>query len=127
MANYAFAMPILPGKTELWKKYVYEMKNARGEEFKRSREKGGIRLEQVWLQNTPMGDFAIVYWDVDNPKKVFDYFMRSTDSFDMWFKDKILTECHGMKTGDPIPPINEQVLDNKTFVGEKTYEESRKR
>lgn len=109
MAQYAFCTPILPGKLETWKKYVAEMKGARKAELAASRQKAGLKQEQVWLQHTPNGDFAVVYWEADDIAKVFQNFMASTDPFDTWFRDKVLIETHGMSPTAP-PPMNEQIL-----------------
>jgi hypothetical protein len=128
MANYAFTVPMVPGKTETWKKYLQEMKGPRHNEFEKSRQRAGLRTEQVWLQQTPMGDMCVVVWDTDNPKKAFEYFMKSNDPADIWFRDKVLIECHNMNPSGPMPPINEQMLDNKgQLVGERTYAETKKR
>jgi hypothetical protein len=128
MSIYAFTVPILQGKTETWKRYVQEREGPRLNDIIRSREKAGLHTEQVWLQQTPMGDFAVVVWETDNPKKVFDYFMKSTDPIDVWFREKILRDCHGMESSMPLPPLNEQVLNFKgQRVGEKTYAETKKR
>jgi hypothetical protein len=128
MAIYSFAVPILPGKTENWKRYVQEMRGQRREEFNSSRQRHGLRMEQVWLQKTPNGDIAVVTWDVDNPAKTFENFMKSNDSFDQWFRDKILIECHGMNQSDQVPPLNEVILNfTSQPVGEKRYAETRKK
>ncbi len=129
MANYAFTMPILPGKTDTWKKYAQEMKGPRHDELNKSRQKVGIKTEQVWLQHTPNGDMVVVHWEssTDNPTKIFEQLMKSNEPFDKWFREKILIECHGMDINNP-PPKNEMILDNKIqMVGEKEYSESRKR
>jgi hypothetical protein len=130
MANYAFAVPLLPGKTEAWKKYIEELMGPRHEDFIKSRQRAGLnKTEQIWLQHTPMGDFVVVYWEspADNPTRVFERFMKSDEPFDVWFREKVLIECHGMKVTD-IPPRNEAIINYITRpVDEKTYAETRKR
>lgn len=128
MANYAFTVPIVSGKTETWKRYVQEREGPRKDDFTRSRQKAGLKNEQVWLQHTPMGDMAVVVWETDNPTRVFEYFMESNDPSDVWFREKILIECHDMRPTGSLPPLNEQMLDfNTRTAGEKVYSESRKR
>ena len=121
MTNYAFAMPLLPGKTEAWKGYVKEMKGNRSEEYSACMRRSGLNQEQVWLQQTPKGDLCVVCWETENPNKVFEHFMKSNEPYEKWFREKILTECHGLKSGDPIPPMNTQIIDNKNLVGEKVH------
>lgn len=122
MSTYAFAVPILEGKTETWKRYVDEMKGARRDEWQRSRQKLGLRTEQVWLQETPMGDMCVVRFEVDSdPRNVFEGMSKSEDSFDKWFRDKILVECHGMDFSQQ-PQINKFMLDLQTVKeAEKAY------
>jgi hypothetical protein len=110
MRTYAFAMPLLPGKTETWLGYVNEITGSRKEEWKMSRQKLGVKTEQVWLQNTPMGDVCVVRIETDDPGKFFENMMKSNEPFDLWFKEKVLIECHGLKAGQAMPPLNKQVM-----------------
>ena len=110
MANYAFITPVKTGKVADWKRYIHEMTGARGAEFKASRAQIGLSKEEVWLQHTPMGDFAVVYLEAPDIGKVFQQFMASDSPFDKWFRDKLLVEVHGMDPAAPPPPMNEKIL-----------------
>lgn len=110
MTHYAFCTPIRPGKTADWKRYLAEMTGPRKAEMAATRRKAGLKQERVWLQTTPMGDFAVVYWEADDIGRVFHHFMTSSDPFDVWFRDKILVDVHGMSPSAPPPPMNEPVL-----------------
>ena len=110
MAPYAFVVPVLKGKTTKWKAYIKEMTGPKAKDLKESRKRHGLTSEQVWLQKTPMGDFAVVYWEAKDIGKVFKGFMTSTNPFDKWFRENVLAEIHGMKPSDPLPPLNEQIL-----------------
>ena len=112
MAHYAFINPVVAGKLEAWKSYIKDMNGPRNNERKESRKKAGLIVERVWLQHTPMGDFAVVYWEARDISKVFDGLMKSDAPFDKWFRDKILVEVHGMDLSKP-PPMNELMLDFK--------------
>ncbi len=112
MAQYAFTNPVISGKIDAWKSYVKEMTGPRREESKQSRKKAGLTVERVWLEHTPMGDFAVVYWEARDIGKVFERFMKSEEPFDKRFRDRILVEVHGMDVSNP-PPMNEVVLDFK--------------
>ena len=109
MASYAFANPIQKGKLDAWKKYAAEMSGPKRAEFEASRKRVGLSKEKVWLQKTPMGDFAVVYWEANDIKKVFEQFATSNDPFDKWFREKVLIEIHGMDLKNP-PPMNEHIL-----------------
>jgi hypothetical protein len=112
MAHYAFANPVLPGKMDAWKSYIKEMEGPRSKERDESRKRAGLTIERVWLQHTPMGDFAVVYWEGKDIGKVFETLMKSDAPFDRWFRDKVLVEVHGMDT-TKAPPMNELMLDFK--------------
>lgn len=112
MAYYAFVNPVLPGKKDTWKKYIKEMTGPRDKERRESRKKAGLTVERVWLQPTPMGDYAVVYWEADDITKVFGLLMKSDVPFDKWFREKILVEIHGMDLSKPLP-MNELILDFK--------------
>lgn len=110
MANYAFMQPIEEGKTDEWQRLVKEMKTNRNAAHKDSRRRAGLKREEVWLQQTPMGDFAVVYWEADNIEKVFESFMMSDDPHDRWFREKILEGVHGMDPSEGAPPLNQKVF-----------------
>lgn len=110
MAKYAFFNPIKPNKVEDWKRCVAEMKGARNAELKASRSKVGLTREDVWLQHTPMGDFAVVYWEAPDIGKVFHHLLTSDAPFDKWFRDQVLIAVHGMDPAAPPPPMNEAIL-----------------
>ena len=110
MAKYAFFNPIKPNKVADWKRYVGEMKTSRNADLKASRGKMGLTKEEVWLQHTPMGDFAVVYWEAPDIGKVLHQLLTSDAPFDKWFRDHVLIEVHGMDPAAPPPPMNEAIL-----------------
>ena len=112
MAYYAFVNPVIAGKMESWKSHIKEMNGPRNHERKESRKKAGLTVERVWLQHTPMGDFAVVYWEAKDISRVFDGLIKSDAPFDKWFRDKILVEVHGMDLSKPLL-MNELMLDFK--------------
>jgi len=110
VADYAFMNPIKPGKVADWKGYVREMTSTRRADIAASRKKVGMTQEKVWLQKTPMGDFAVIYWEAPDIGKVFQHLLGSQDAIDVWFRDKVLVEVHGMDLAAPPPPMNERIL-----------------
>jgi hypothetical protein len=110
MRTYAFAVPILPGKTQAWLNYINELTGSRKEDWKLSRKRYGLTVEQVWLQSTPQGDMAVVRIETDDPGKFFENLMKSNEPFDKWFREKVLTECHGMSASQPMQ-LNRQILN----------------
>jgi len=111
MAMLAMAIPISPGKTDQWKKFVGELNGPRFEDFKASRRKLGVH-ERTFLQQTPMGDFVVVTIEGADPAGAFARFGQGTDDFTKWFL-KQAQEIHGIDLTAPPPgPLPELVIDS---------------
>ena len=111
MASTNFAAPILPGKTDAWKAAVAEINGARKQEYLQSRRGLGITKEVASLQQTPHGDYVVVYIEASNVSGVLQKMMDATDPFSTWFKTAVFKECHGMEASSPLPPDNETMID----------------
>src|SRR5437588_5343636 len=104
---YAFAVPILPGKTDDWLRFMDEV-TARLEDHQQAHGRLGGRGETVFLQRTPRGDMVVVVLETDDPQAFFQGIAGSQEPYDQWFRSK-LTELHGIDFDQP-PPLNEQKL-----------------
>ncbi|MGZ9230732.1 MAG: hypothetical protein ACXW4H_05550 [Candidatus Limnocylindrales bacterium] len=93
MALMAIALPILPGKTPEWRKFIEELNGPRHQEFADSRRRAGVR-ERTFLQQTPMGDLVIVTLEGDDPGRSFGQLMTGTDAFSKWFGEHAMA-AHG--------------------------------
>ena len=112
MANYCFCAPILPGGEERmnnWKKDEIHGKGSAGHD--KVFHEAGITREQVWIQRTPMGDFAVVSFEVESPEKAFKTLATSTDPWAAKFRD-LLKQAHGIDVKKPMAP-NERFVDWK--------------
>jgi hypothetical protein len=113
MTEYSFALPILPGKTDAWRKAVAEMNGPRWDEYKKSRKSLDIKREQACLQHTPLGDTVVIHMEAKDPAAVMPAMMAGVSQFDFWFRETVLLGVHGVNPkGSPIPPT-EVVLDFK--------------
>lgn len=111
MAMFAMAFPILPGKTEAWKRFTDELKGARKSQFDESRRRLGVR-ERTFLQPTPMGDFVVVTLEGDDPAGAFSKFSQGADEFTTWFRQQVL-DLHGVDLArPPAGPLPALVLDS---------------
>src|SRR3990172_3510540 len=109
---FAMAAPILPGKTEDWKKFINELKTTRYNQFCESRKKLGVR-ERTFLQQTPMGDFVLVTLEGVNPEAAFANFAAGNDEFTNWFVSQV-NEIHGFDLRQSPPgPMPEIVIDSQ--------------
>ena len=112
---FAMAVPILPGKTPQFKKFISELKNNQFNAFEESREKLKVR-ERTFFQTTPMGDFVVVTLEGENPQEAFKNFGKGTDAFTKWFTKEV-KEIHGFDLANPPEgPLPELVIDSKSAV-----------
>jgi hypothetical protein len=111
MTLMAAAFPIVPGKTEEWKRFIGELNGPRRAEFEASRRALGVH-ERTYLQPTPMGDLVIVTLEGDDPATAFQTFANSTDEFARWFLASV-KELHGFELKDVMKgPMPTQVIDS---------------
>ena len=108
MANYCFVAPILPGHEEEvkgWgKKGIFN--NA---DHDRVMNEAGVTQEQVWIQKTPMGDFAVVNYAAKDPQRAFEVLGRSKDPWADQFRE-FVARAHGLDLSRPLD-INKQIID----------------
>ena len=110
MALYAFFAPLLPGKTEEWRRWIGELNGSRKQEFDDSRRRIGVR-ERTFLQTTPQGDFVVVTLEGDSPVDSLKRFAESDDSFSRWFS-QMVKACHGLEFKEVLAgPAPELVID----------------
>ena len=112
---FAMAVPILPGKTTQFNKFISELTGNRHEEFAESRRKLQVH-ERTFFQKTPNGDFVVVTLEGENPQQAFKDFAKGNDSFTKWFAKEV-KEIHGFDlTTDSNQPLPELIVDSKEEV-----------
>ena len=97
----AITIPILPGKTEQWRKFTNELKTTRQKDFNESRKKLNV-YERTFFQSTPNGDMVIVTLEGENPQAAFQKFGQATDEFSKWFIKQV-KEIHNLDLTQPMP------------------------
>ena len=96
MAVLAFALPILPGKQEAWRRFCQELLESRRCEYEESRRRLGISREVTWFVQTAQGEMAIVSMEADHPEQVLLTLATSELPFDDWLRQQ-LVELHGLE------------------------------
>jgi hypothetical protein len=110
MQTIGFIAPLLPGKTETDRSAMISCwRGDRRAEYESSRRRLGISREAIFIQATPIGDVAVVYWEAEDIETALKGMAVSTDQFDCWFRDHV-REVHGINVEDGFPPP-EQVMD----------------
>jgi hypothetical protein len=109
MAMSAMAIPILPGKKDLWKMEVLEkMIKLNKAETDAIREEAGVH-ERTFLQETPNGDFVILTFEGEDPVAGWGKIMQSMPPE----LASVVAEIHGFDTDAPPPPMPMLVYDSK--------------
>jgi hypothetical protein len=115
MALFAVAIPILPGKTEQWRRFIGELNGPRHGEFEASRRRLGVH-ERTFLQSTPMGDMVLVTLEGEDPQGAMARFGATNDEFTRWFVQQV-KDLHGVDLTQPMPgALPEQVADSDRQV-----------
>ncbi|MEY2476983.1 MAG: hypothetical protein QOG87_2298 [Actinomycetota bacterium] len=113
MQTIGFIAPLLPGKTETDRAAMISCwRGERQDAYAASRQRLGITREAVFIQDTPIGDVAVVYWEADVVEAALKGMATSEDPFDQWFRDHV-REVHGINVEDGFPPP-EQVMDYRS-------------
>jgi hypothetical protein len=109
MSMIAATFPIVPGKTEAWRRWLAEIQpgGAHRAAFVASRRGAGVR-ERTYLQQTPMGDFVVVTLEGQDAEGAFDRMVHVQDEFTKWFVSGV-TDLHGVDLGK-MPPGAPSVL-----------------
>lgn len=113
MIPFAFIAPILPGQLEAWRRFNQETVGPWGEAHARVNEEAGVTVERAWLQQTPMGDFAIVYIEAEDPARIFEVLgtrLQAGDPYATWFSERVQT-LHGLDLSEPMgdPPTTLEI------------------
>ncbi|HEX2909771.1 MAG TPA: hypothetical protein VH186_03115 [Chloroflexia bacterium] len=118
MPMLGYALPILPGKLEHWRRFCQELLGIYQEEYRASRERLGITREYAWLQATPEGEMVIYYLEGVSPGQLFGVLANSSQPFDRWLLEQ-LAELHGFEPGCPDfeATHNELVFEWQTATG----------
>ena len=106
-----FAVPILPGKTETWKEAAASLTSDRKADFDDFNRRFKIRRHVASLQQTPQGDFAVVYIEGEDPDNVLGEMQQSEHPFERWFVATFFEDIHGITSAQGPPPANTVFID----------------
>jgi hypothetical protein len=103
MASFGFAFPIRPGKEDLFRQSLDEIRS-RMDEYQESRHRARVTMERVWLQRNEDGSLLIpIYVEADNTfEGVLDAFQNGSE-FDRWFLE-VNSDITGIDFEDQSPP-----------------------
>jgi hypothetical protein len=106
----AFAVPILPDKTEAWKTWIGELTGSRKADFDDLNARYDLTTHAAWLQENPDGSMlAVVVLDGPGAEGFLGGLTTSDHEVDAWFRSKI-EEVHPMDLSAPPPPAPQRFL-----------------
>src|ERR1700722_9427734 len=110
-AGLAFAVPLLPGRTEALRAWAREAFESRRRELTESRVALGQTREELFLNSSPSGDVAVAYLEGKDPVQANREFAASAAPYDRWFKDRLQEFVPPFVDFDQPVPANETVWD----------------
>jgi signal transduction protein with GAF and PtsI domain len=111
MANYCFTVPTSSGGIELMRKWNQE-NIINNQEHDAVFKAAGISREQVWVQHSPQGDFAVVNYETDDPEHSFKVLATSSEPWAVKLREH-LKKAHGLDIAQSAMQVNELVINWK--------------
>jgi len=111
MDQTLFAMPILPGKTEVARAFLGELEGPRKPQLTACDQSLGITKEVWAIQEMPQGDLLVGYLAGENVGQAFTQFAASQDEFDRWFKQQMREVTGADLNTPPTGPFSEILAD----------------
>ena len=114
-----WAAPILPGKSEAWRRFIQEMTGERRRDYEDACRRLEVKAVRIWLTETSKGDVGVMAVIAQEPQQIMSKLATSILPFDRWFRSQ-LAALQGVDISLPpqIPP-SEMVLDwQEDIVGE---------
>lgn len=91
--RYAFAAPVLAGKTEQLRDFAQQMTGSRKSGYADLNRRAGVSAEFMHLMSTLDGDMVIVYGVSEGdeaPKSGAEFLNPDSSEFDRWFRSQVL-------------------------------------
>ena len=88
-------IPILPGQAEAWRRFRQELQGSRHQAFVTWCERLGLKVRQIWLNDTLGGAVVVLNLDVADQEAALAQVTDATQPFDRWLRDQVLA-LHGL-------------------------------
>jgi hypothetical protein len=107
MQHALFALPIQSGKTDAARAFLQELEGQRKGQYGVSEKRLQITKEVWALQQSPMGDLFVIFFQTNDLGGALGQFVASQDEFDQWFKQQV-KDITGVDLNVPPPgPLSE--------------------
>jgi hypothetical protein len=88
-------LPLLPGKTEAWRRFVQELQELKEQAWSAWRKRVGLRDLRVWVKSGPQGAAVFVQASKNVPTGRLGLLVDEREPFDRWLRDQVLA-LHGL-------------------------------
>jgi hypothetical protein len=114
MPIFAFAMPVVPGKEETDEKMLQQLSGSGPEHdaYVAARRAQGFSRELVFHQKTPMGTFALIILEGDDPAASLGKVATSDEPFAVQFRE-FVKEVHNVDLAKDPPPEVKLLMDTR--------------
>jgi len=97
-----FALPIQSGKADAARAFLRELEGGRKADYAASEKRLGITKEVWALQQSPMGELFVIFFQSPDIGGAVGQFVGSQDKFDQWFKGQV-KDTTGVDLNVPPP------------------------
>ena len=104
-----FALPIQSGKSDAARSFLRELEGGRKADYAASEKRLGITKEVWALQQSPMGELFVIFFQSPNIGGSVGQFVGSQDEFDQWFKRQV-KDTTGVDLNVPPPGALSDIL-----------------
>jgi hypothetical protein len=101
-----FSAPVVVGKTGLLRGLWSETTGPRQDGWHAFNRGVGASVHRGFVLETPMGDFASVYFEAPDPVAANAAFAADTSAFGTYFKSAV-EEAFGIDFSQPLPPVRQ--------------------
>jgi hypothetical protein len=70
MAKIMLVLPVLPGESENWRRFIQELQESRRLEHQAARVNMEIQQEMIWLVQLPQTELAVLYFETSHPERL---------------------------------------------------------
>jgi len=97
-----FALPIQAGKSDAARAFLQALEGGRKADYAASEKRLGITKEVWALQQSPMGELFVIFFQGADIGGAVSQFVASQDAFDQWFKGQV-KDTTGVDLNVPPP------------------------
>jgi hypothetical protein len=83
-------LPILPGKSEAWRRFMQALQGTRRDEFADWCTRMQVRVAEIWLHELLGGTAVVFQLHIAQPDTVVTQWMQPARPFDRWLDEQIL-------------------------------------